>query len=127
LNEQLGMLSFYKLFVYLIHLQTYSRYYKNVKKWIGSLPKPLLDWESKVYLSAVNDSEECLDERKIGARLQEIIRSPSCDVRFASSWGRIELKEAVLQCIIQFHNGRLIATSVTVIWSGENCNNISIV
>ena len=32
--------------------------------------------------------------------------------------------QGVFQCIVQFHNGRLVSAAVTVIRSGENCHHI---
>lgn len=40
--------------------------------------------------------------------------------------GRIELLEQVLHVIIDFQNGRLITTTITVIGSREDCNHILI-
>lgn len=59
--------------------------------------------------------------------LQEVVRSPSRDMRFSSSWSRIKLKERVLKVVIQFHDRSLIPTSIAIVWCRKNGNHLSIV
>merc|ERR1712029_1046152 len=59
--------------------------------------------------------------------LEEVVRGPSGNVGLPTSRGRVKLQEGVLQCVVQFHYGCLVPTTVTVVWSGEYCNHISVV
>lgn len=58
--------------------------------------------------------------------LEEIVGCTSGDVWFSSPRCRIKLKERVLERVVQFHDGRLISTPITVVRRGENCYDITI-
>lgn len=47
-------------------------------------------------------------------------------MRLPSSWRWVKLKEGILEPVIQFHNGSLVATPVAVVWSREDGDYIPI-
>jgi len=58
--------------------------------------------------------------------LQKVVRSAARNHRLACSWARVKLQESILQMLINLHDSCLVTTSVAVIWSRENGDNISI-
>lgn len=59
-------------------------------------------------------------------RSQEVVWCSPADHGFASSRAGIELQESVLQMFINFHDGSLITTSVTIIGGTENGHNVPV-
>lgn len=58
--------------------------------------------------------------------LEEVVGRPSGNVRLATSGCRVELQEGVLQCVVEFHYGCLVPTTVTVVGRREYCYHISV-
>lgn len=52
--------------------------------------------------------------------LQEVVWCSAGDMGLSSPWGRVKLKEGVLESIIQLHDGRLVATAVAIVGSTED-------
>ena len=56
----------------------------------------------------------------MGVALQEVVRRPAGNMGLSSPWSRIKLQERILEGIVEFHDGGLVATTVAVVRCTED-------
>eukprot|EP00166_Cyanidium_caldarium_P005904 ctg_754.g447 len=60
-------------------------------------------------------------------RLQKVVRGATGDVRLTASRCRVELQKGVLLVLVQLHDGRLVAATITIVRRAEHRHHIAVV
>ena len=76
------------------------------------------------FFSAQHRVYACSSQTNQKRQLQKVVRSFSIDMRLSSSRCWIELKKALVQHFVNFHYCSLITTSVAIVGSAEDCNDV---
>ncbi len=87
----------------------------NSKKVIGDSPPSYLNGE-EYWVDLIYFIGKC---RGMGSK-----EDKSEYLWFSSSRCGVKLQKSFPQIVINLHDRRLISTSITVVWSTENCNHI---
>lgn len=54
-----------------------------------------------------------------------VIGWPPANQRFSSSWRRVKLQERILEMIVHFEDGSLVTTSIAVVGSREDGDDVT--